>query len=321
MLHSTYEAGPVVVSATQAAIPGYSSATAEAYITINRGIPTIVFTNQGGIVEDTLKLVFSSNSEGYHYFNSVGSGDVYEFYGEDHVVIIGVGESKIGLYYYSSQDYEEGYAEAIIFGYTALVAPVANNDQAELIYGQQETIKFNVLSNDEAYTGAIVSSKVDLDPGTAGIQSVYVSPSLGLFEADTNGEITYTPFSGFIGSGQITYTITDTKGISSKPANISVAVILQGEAPALKATELITPNNDGLNDAFVIGYVDLEKENILKIYDRTGAELYSKTNYSNDWKGELSNGNAVEDGVYFFLFVEEGNGRKRELKGAIEVKR
>lgn len=323
LLHSTYETSPVVVVATQPSMPGYSAASAEATITINRGIPTIVFTNQGGVVnQDTLKLSYRSNSQGYHYFSSVNSSYVYEFYGEDYVIIKAEGEARVGLSFYSSQDYEEGYAEATIFGYTVNIPPVANNDEAQLVFGQETKLTFNVLSNDEAFTGSIVTSAVDLDPNSQGIQSVYVSPALGLFEVDTaTGDITYTPFSGFIGSGKITYTITDTKNKTSAPANILVSVILQGTAPALKATELFTPNNDGLNDAFVIGNTVIGKENQLIIFDRNGQQLFTKDNYNNDWYGELSNGKTAENGIYYYIFTERSSEQSRELKGVVELRR
>ena len=90
---------------------------------------------------------------------------------------------------------------------------------------------------------------------------------------------------------------------------------------ALKATELFTPNNDGLNDAFVIGHTTLGKTNILKIYDRNGEELFTLNNYKNDWSGDMPNGGEAENGIYYFYFREGDGDDQRELKGAVELKR
>jgi gliding motility-associated-like protein len=100
-----------------------------------------------------------------------------------------------------------------------------------------------------------------------------------------------------------------------------VSVITTTDVSALKATELFTPNNDGLNDAFVIGYVNLDKENQLKIFDRNGQELFTKNNYKNDWQGELSNGKTAENGIYYYVFTENDGDKTRELKGSVELKR
>jgi gliding motility-associated-like protein len=319
--------GYVQIMAIQDAVSGYTADTAYAQIKINRAIPTIVFPNQGGVYvsgpdKDTITLSYSSNSDGYFYFNKMTFDTVISQSGESNVVAItGIGESIVRLTYDQTDNYESHYVEAKVLGSIVLKAPEANEDNAVMIYGQQTKITFNVLSNDESYAGSLEASLIDLDPSTQEIDHIYLSSSLGYFEADTTGLITYIPFSGFIGSGFITYTIRDSKGSVSAPAKIAVEVTLQGEAPALRATELITPNNDGLNDAFVIGNIVLGKTNQLKIFDRNGAELFTKNDYANDWRGELSNGKQVENGIYYYLFVEGDVGNQRELKGVVELRR
>lgn len=55
---------------------------------------------------------------------------------------------------------------------------------------------------------------------------------------------------------------------------------------------VFTPNNDGINDTFVINSVQRID---LKVYDRSGLEVYQSADYKNDW-----NGGNHPSGVYFY---------------------
>lgn len=318
---------PITIRAVQFAVNGYAAATATATITVAKVFPKVYFPSQGGITGTKFKLksyaessIKSDIQPSYSQYNGGTEYLLYD-YQTDSVQVIAEGESQIAVYYPETRDYFSATKTATIYAYDAPVPPVANEDAAQLIFSKETSITIHILDNDEAYSGTIVTQQTDLDPSVAGIQSIYVSPSLGLFSADSNGIITYTPFTGFLGSGDISYTIEDSKGLKSEPAVIHISVEAKSEVPALKGTEMITPNNDGLNEAFVIGYVDLAKDNQLKIFDRNGQELFSQSNYRNDWTGILSNGKAVENGIYFFVFIEGNDAGQREVKGTFEVRR
>ncbi|MDB5272304.1 MAG: large protein [Chitinophagaceae bacterium] len=310
---------PLTIQAYQAAVSGYTEAYASVIIYISQALPTIVFTDQGGIIGDTIRLSFQTNSDTtYGYYYNFSSPN-FQSYTRDSVIILGEGSTAVTLNLNSTQNYTNATATATIHGYTKPIAPVASDDDVELIQGLNKEVDIAVLANDQAYTGRIVPYLIDLDPSTTAIDSVYFSSALGAFKTDRSGVVHYIPFQGLVGSGEINYTITDSRGDVSAPAKITVTVKLLGQRPALKATELVTPNNDGLNDAFVIGYVDFEKENILKIYDRNGEELLTLNNYRNDWEGTLSNGKQVENGIYYYLFTEGDD--ERQIKGAVEFKK
>ncbi len=73
-----------------------------------------------------------------------------------------------------------------------------------------------------------------------------------------------------------------------------------------KYPELITPNDDGLNDWFEIFFMPHFPENELRIYTTMGEEIYYKKNYghNNDWwDGTLQNtSKKVIPGTYIFEF-------------------
>ncbi len=87
----------------------------------------------------------------------------------------------------------------------------------------------------------------------------------------------------------------------------------------------ISPNADGLNDTWVIKYIDAlkdTKENKVSIYNRWGDLIFEATNYDNDtrvFKGINKSGNEVITGVYFYK-IEFMSGHKTKT-GYLTVKK
>lgn len=94
--------------------------------------------------------------------------------------------------------------------------------------------------------------------------------------------------------------------------------MVEDEIPNLEYRELYTPNNDGLNDIFIIGYLNYENPGSLTVIDRLGNELFHRDDYVNDWDFTDQNGDMVDDGAYFFVYIEEG---REKLQGTFEIKR
>lgn len=234
------------------------------------------------------------------------------------VTLTGVeGTFSFDLQLFDTDRYTGNTINVTVGVFKAPQPPVAENDTVQTLVGQQ--VKIYILQNDVAKMSSIDTALVDIDMENPGIQDKFLEPSSGSFVFDSSGVLLYTPFEGALGLVTLSYTIADHSGNTSSSAKIFINIIQIGAAPALKATELITPNDDGLNDAFVIGYVDKSKTNFLKIFDRNGAVLFSADNYQNDWEGTYHNGKALENGVYFYLFNE--NSGEKELKGMIEIRR
>ncbi|MDX2361869.1 MAG: gliding motility-associated C-terminal domain-containing protein [Crocinitomicaceae bacterium] len=64
---------------------------------------------------------------------------------------------------------------------------------------------------------------------------------------------------------------------------------------------VFTPNNDGVNDYFVIDEAPLYPNNTLIIMNRWGNVIYEEDGYNNTYGGE-----GLHDGTYFYLFYREG---------------
>ena len=68
-------------------------------------------------------------------------------------------------------------------------------------------------------------------------------------------------------------------------------------ANAVKTYNVITPNRDGLNDVLVIDNLQLYPGNTFTVYNRWGREVYSTSNYQNNWGGDAN----TPAGSYFYL--------------------
>jgi gliding motility-associated-like protein len=105
-----------------------------------------------------------------------------------------------------------------------------------------------------------------------------------------------------------TYSV-DVTGPNGCVARVST-VVRAADCP-LFIPSIITPNGDGLNDAFVLkGAVPAEWQ--LEIYNRWGRLVYRSARYENRWQAAQQ-----PDGVYYYLLRRRSDGR--QIKGWVEV--
>ncbi len=114
---------------------------------------------------------------------------------------------------------------------------------------------------------------------------------------------------GTAGAGTISVAEINAGGCPGERKNLAVEI--SGE-PLPIFYNVITPNNDNRNDAFVIGNLNWYPENELKIYNRWGQEVYQNSNYQNNWQAEK-----LSAGVYYYFFTANG----KSWKGWVEVMR
>lgn len=86
--------------------------------------------------------------------------------------------------------------------------------------------------------------------------------------------------------------------------------------PAIKIRipNVITPNNDGVNDFFAIHNLEDYPDNELIIFDRNNKVIFNVRGYQNDWDAQ-----GIPQGVYFYnLAIKQGSNCKI-FKGSINV--
>ena len=140
--------------------------------------------------------------------------------------------------------------------------------------------------------------------------------------ADMNNNLTEISV-GNAGDYTFTWNIENGTCKISDEVNITLSGI---EIP-----EGFSPNQDGINDTFVITGLDFPAQNgdltaEFKIVNGAGAEVFSTTNRNGemwkDWDGKNSNGLDLPDGTYYYLLKTiNSKGHVDKYKGFIILKR
>src|SRR5690606_21899807 len=71
--------------------------------------------------------------------------------------------------------------------------------------------------------------------------------------------------------------------------------------------QAISPNGDGLNDNFDLSSFDVQK---LEVFNRYGALVYSKTDYTNEWHGQSDSGDELPVGTYYYVIRYQSGKEK-----------
>jgi gliding motility-associated-like protein len=69
----------------------------------------------------------------------------------------------------------------------------------------------------------------------------------------------------------------------------------------------ISPNGDGLNDSWNLSNLKVEKA---QIFNRYGMEMFSKSNYTNEWYGQTNGGHILPSATYYYV-LSLPNGKVR----------
>ena len=135
--------------------------------------------------------------------------------------------------------------------------------------------------------------------------------SHGTVQITKDGMVIYTPNHNYCGVDKITYELCGSGGCGL--ATIYIVVDCQN----FIVHNAFSPNNDGVNDNFIIDNIELFPNSDLQIFSRWGTSVFSTKGYKNDWNG-MWNGKELPDGTYFYI-LQDGEGNK--TSGYIELKR
>ena len=178
-----------------------------------------------------------------------------------------------------------GDASAASVTVTYQYRPEAVDD--EFISTFASAIELELLDNDFVPDGSFVQ--------------LIDEPVNGTLERTGSGTYTYTPDVNFIGEDMFTYELC-LDNCDCSTATVSIDVRL--ESNECTPPTVLTPNNDGVNDFFVIPcLLDTQNfpNNTLSIFNEWGDEVYRAAPYANNWSGTY-NGEDLPPATYFFIF-------------------
>lgn len=96
----------------------------------------------------------------------------------------------------------------------------------------------------------------------------------------------------------ISLTVSDANGLSSTEV---INVTVREADPIVKAPELFSPDNNLVNDNWVIANSYLLDGCEINVYNRQGQKVYSSIGYPTTWNGTY-NGQPLPDGAYYYVF-------------------
>ncbi len=177
-------------------------------------------------------------------------------------------------------------------------APTAIDDAYSISYSGE---LLPVLDNDQVF-GDVYLESVNSNFGTAVIDgnSIFYTFNLSNFEDVILTYKVCTQYCQLCDEAKVTLNLDD--GVECKIPNI------------------ITPNNDGINDHLLIPCLlsDKFKNNTLTIFNEWGSEVFSASPYKNDWNGTYNN-NELPVGTYFYIL--DIDGIKKPFNGFIILQR
>lgn len=169
----------------------------------------------------------------------------------------------------------------------------------------QGSVTFDPSENDALPAEAIIAFLDVPDPG-------------GELVDNGDGTFTYTAPANFAGEVLIPYEVLS-DGCELTTAVVSIVV---GKDVDCNIPNIFTPNNDGMNDFFVVPCllnVDQFPNSQVTIYNQWGDEVYrSARPYLNDWDGTFQ-GNQLPVATYFYI-IDFGDSRDSE-SGDVRIER
>ncbi|TZF84861.1 T9SS type B sorting domain-containing protein [Pedobacter sp. BS3] len=207
---------------------------------------------------------------------------------------------------------------------------VKNGDDLTLV-SQSQTITINVLKSIPApviYGGSNgqVASLLPLISGETGLLTtlpVYVTlyvddvPLDTAITIDAQGNWSYKFSTPLTSATHTFYFIASVNGTELSPSGV---LTMQTVTPGweIKPHNILTPNNDGKNDTWVIENLEVYPDNEVHVYDKLGKTVLLEKNYQQNWTGTY-NGELLRSGTYYYE-IKYGGGLK-PIKGSLTILR
>jgi gliding motility-associated-like protein len=169
--------------------------------------------------------------------------------------------------------------------------PIVVNDN----YETNRLLNGNVITNDTLGKG--LKYKVTL-MSNVGSGTLVLNP---------DGTFTYNPTTDSTFTVSFVYKVCYDACPSSCQLGICYIKLTSSQRQKQTATNVITPNGDGVNDVLIILNFDgtsPTNKSAIVIYNQWGDVVHRAEPYKNDWSGTF-NDNPLPDGTYYFIFKRD----------------
>ncbi|MCU4176121.1 gliding motility-associated C-terminal domain-containing protein [Carboxylicivirga sp. N1Y90] len=313
---------------------------------------------QGSVNIDKIKLESSVIGTSYTLLRELG-GDLYEIVstivGDGLELDFGV-QDEAGYYVIQATTQPQG-CSVLMDGRVLLYAiPLEAIDDVVGLQGGELLVEFDVAQNDLYLNGVDVfedaENEVDkyrnlefelitafefIDENGDPQQHEVI----GSATINSEGKLEYKKLPGFYGRDSVRYRVTNIDPLHPNRSDIATVFIFVGNVNVEDGKDLLlpnafSPNDDGINDFYVIsGSFDVAVSK-LEVFNRWGTLVYrSKGDFygkDDDWWDGKSNagamvslGDNLPNGTYYYVFSVEvnndGNKESKEYSGFIELRR
>jgi gliding motility-associated-like protein len=180
--------------------------------------------------------------------------------------------------------------------------PAARPDQFEVAFGI--ATKFDPLANDDVPPGAYVN--------------IVRAPEKGTVRITGDSSFVYISNANLVGEERMVYELCS-EACECSQATVTFVV---GRDARCDIPNIFTPNNDGVNDFFVVPClldIDQYPNSQVIIFNQWGDAVFrSPRPYLNDWRGTFK-GEDVPPGVYYYV-VDLGDGSPVS-RGFVQIER
>jgi len=248
-----------------------------------KGTPDIKFDTMSAVCEEITPFQVTAASEIYGY---PGTG-----------TFSGAGISSTGLF--DPKAAKPGL-HAILYSFTANNGCTTEKSQTILVNPSPL-----VDAGPDRYL--LEGGSIVLSPTVSGKQLTYLwSPGTFL----DNSRITRPTVSGAHDDFVLKLTATSADGCVASD-DVVVKVL-----KAVKVPNAFSPNGDGINDTWVIQYLESYPGCTVEVYNRYGQLVYHSTGYDKPWDGRF-NGQSLPVGVYYWI-INPKNGRE-QINGSVTI--
>ena len=115
-----------------------------------------------------------------------------------------------------------------------------------------------------------------------------------------------------------TYTVTGIDNNGCQSTDEVTVTVLDGPSRFVDPVNTFTPNNDGVNDFFVIRGIENYPDHKLTVINRWGDTVFESLEYENDWDGTY-NGGPLPAGTYLYVLVIEDGGERDVTRSTITI--
>ena len=183
--------------------------------------------------------------------------------------------------------------------------------------GCSATATVQIMQPTQLYLSLVDTVSPDCGSFNGSIEIVAMGGTPNYTYTWNNSTTTGAILSG-ISEGSYTGYVTDANNCID-----SMTIVLTCKELPLFIPQLLSPNGDGKNDVWVILNLDNYPNNLVKIFNRWGNQVYISNPYLNDWDGKsnaaLSIGAGIlPAGTYFYVIDLHGDGANI-LSGYLEL--